>query len=391
MSGLSFQDATKIIRENPKEADALAFASQEYFKTHTEESPSDIPESVLNGKVISETYDYLRDQHEDSQMRKEGEIDQLKIPQDLASTVILAAAFYRKPKIIEDDRQYQKIENNLTKEWLEKNPGKDLSSMEGIDYVYGALDDRTKTSLHKEAEEAFRNNPRFKDRVEKYSKEAKKIYKNRKADPKVQLFERNAQREIEARLELQEKTRNKQIKISKEDFKKSQDKIIGQVNRKYLREFAQNYREKTDVYHEKVKAERAGLKNQPRSRPEANIFTRGSSLSIQASMGDQESQASNPSGEGIGQELTSRLKNRVLNKLLKKQAGKQAGKVAAQAAKKFAIQAGSKLLMNPYVLGAIGAIILIAVITFFIVSSTGKDKYGTQQNVNAPTMSPAEL
>jgi hypothetical protein len=92
---------------------------------------------------------------------------------------------------------------------------------------------------------------------------------------------------------------------------------------------------------------------------------------------------------GLGEEATDRLTKRAVNSLLKK----QAGKTAAQATEKIAVQGVSKLLpflANPYVLGAIGAIIAVVALTYFIVHSTGKDKYGSQQNTNSPITTPVE-
>jgi len=178
MAELSFKDAEKIIRENPRQADELASVAQEYLRTHPDAGPADTPQSVLDGKAISEAYTYMREQHEDSQIQTEGVVDQTKIPSGLANTPLMAAMFLIKPKTMEDDRYYQEIENKLKNEWLKNNPGKDFASKEGLDYLYGSLDDRTKTSLHKEAEESFRNDSRFKKQVERYDKEAQKIYKD---------------------------------------------------------------------------------------------------------------------------------------------------------------------------------------------------------------------
>ena len=117
---LSFQDAEKIIRENPKEADALAFEYREFLKTHPEGLPADAPKSVLDGKAISEAYYYLREQHEEQQARDTGKIDTSNIPTTLTALPILAASFLARPKIMQDDRDYQKIEEKLKKRMARK-------------------------------------------------------------------------------------------------------------------------------------------------------------------------------------------------------------------------------------------------------------------------------
>jgi hypothetical protein len=371
MAGLSFQDAEKIIRENPKEADALAFASQEYFKSHKEALPSDIPKSVLDGQTISEVYSYLRDQHEDSQMHSDGAVDQSKIPLGLAATPLLAAAFLEKPKIMENDRSYQRIEENLKKEWLRNNPGKDFLSKEGIDYLYGSLDDRTKASLRREAEESFRNNPKFKDRIERYDKEAKKIYKDRRADPKVWTFEHNAQVEAAARFEFQEKNRDKKIKISKEDIGRSQGEIINAVNRKYLREFAQNYPEKTDTYHELLKAEREKLKDRanPRieiSAPTTQRVTFNTPMSASNDVG-YFSPPSQPSGADVGRRINS------VNNLASKRFKKPFGKINPKIAAKRTLKRGffAFLVANPIILAVVIVLLLVVFFTSMIVGFGG--------------------
>jgi len=109
---LSFRDAEKLIRENPQQADALAFEAQKYFESHPGSLPTDIPKSVLDGKAISEAYSYLREEHENLQMSQEGGIDPSKLTADLAEVPLLAAAFFVKPKIMEDDRDYQKLKRD---------------------------------------------------------------------------------------------------------------------------------------------------------------------------------------------------------------------------------------------------------------------------------------
>lgn len=271
-----FSEYEKLIRENPKQADAQAFEWQQFLKANAPISPelgsietseefykwvSEHPEknvdpSVWAGKEISEAYYYLRGQHENEQMQQSGNVDSSSIPQELAALPFLAASFLERPKIMEADKEYQKIEENLKKEWLEKNNAKDFSSKEGIDYLYGSLEDKTKASIAKGAEEKFRNNPKFQKRVERYDKEAKKIYKDHRDDPKWQTHQFNAQMEINGRLALLEKSRDKKAKISKEEIKKSQNEIIEQVNKKSQGEFAAKFPEKAKVYHEREEQQR---------------------------------------------------------------------------------------------------------------------------------------
>lgn len=273
----NFSQIEKLIRENPKEADARYFEWQQSLKANASSSPElysietseefyrwakehpekNIDPSVWVGKEISEAYYYLREQHEDSQMKENGTVDRTTVPPGLAGVPLLAASFLQKPKIMQDDGGYQKIEERLRKEWLKKNNVKDFSSNEGLDYLHGSLDDRAKVSIRKEAEEVFRSNPKFKKRVERYDKEAKKIYKDHRNDPQWLANERSAQLEINDRLVLLEKARDKKIKLSKEEIEKSQQKIIQDVQNKHREEFAEKHPEKAKIYFERIETERA--------------------------------------------------------------------------------------------------------------------------------------
>lgn len=282
----NFSEIERLIKNDPKRADAQAFEWQQFLKTYSPSSPEllsietsedfhrwaqehpekNIDTSVWAGKEISETYGYLRNRHEESQMTNEGGADPTKLPSDLASTPLLAALFLQKSKIMEDNRHYQKIEENLKKEWLKNNPGKDFSSKEGIDYLYGSLENGTKNSLHKEAEEAFRRNPKHQRDVERYDREAKKIYKDHERDPRWWEHEHKMQREIGARLELLEKTRDKKTKPTKEQAEKAQKEIIEQVRKRSQAEFAQSNPEKADVYFRRMEAKNRRRENKEQIR-----------------------------------------------------------------------------------------------------------------------------
>lgn len=258
----NFAQLEKLMRENPREADAQAFEWQQFLKTNAPTSPElysietaeefykwvqehpekNIDPSVWVGKEISDSYYYLRDRHEDEQMLTEGKVDISRLPADIFGLPLMAAAFLEKPKIMQDDKNYQKIEENLKKEWLEKNPGKDFLSKEGLDYLYGSLDDHTKQSFAKDAENSFCNNPKFKKKVERYDKEKRKIYKDPKDDPSLKLHESITQFHINARLEY----------LKTHDDEKTTDKTVNLVRKKSQENFASRFPEKTKAYGQKV-------------------------------------------------------------------------------------------------------------------------------------------
>ena len=238
------------------------FAELERFiKEHPEETDA-----------IEEAYFYLRDQHEDEQMQTQGEIDPLKVPVEFLAQTALALAFRNRPKIIEDDRDYQKLVEKHQKLWLEKNKGKDFTSKEGIDYLYGKTNlDVLKTgaeedllaeegwerqwaksvgtdlpknkTLSEDAEQEFRSNPKFKKRIDRYDKEKKKIYKNPKNDPAITMLGNKMEMHSQA-LQKHLKTISPQTPIDTEEI----DNI---VQKQSWKRFAAEHPEKTKAYAQK--------------------------------------------------------------------------------------------------------------------------------------------
>lgn len=377
MSELNFQEAEKFIRENPKRADALAFEYQQFLKNHPEISLTGLPRPILDGKAISEAYYYLRDQYEDQQMQTGGQVDAASVPLELAMLTVLAAGFFQRPKIMQDDKDYQKIEDRLGKDWLKKNNAKDFSSKEGLDYLYGSLDDNAKTLLRKETEEIFRNNPKFKKRIERYDRERKKIYKNREDDPEWQLYQRNVQAETNDRLALLEKRTSKTtaLKIPKEEFEKYQQEVSEQVKKRRHEEFTMKNPEKRKAYlkniAEDIEEEKARLTEyneglmgetageQPTGEP--RVISAPSSTGIQD---EHTPPLSRPSEGGI----SSRIIN-AANKFPRGLPRNPFGKIGSKAA----VQAGSRLAA--FFLSPTGwvliVIVLIVVFTFIIMNVPG--------------------
>lgn len=250
----NFSEIERFIKERPKEADALAFKWQGFVKQNPEalsfrtaeefhawlaQHPKTDPDIWL-GKEIQDAYFYLRSQHEDSQMQTQGIVDPSTPPVNLAilALPVLALAFRDRPKIIEDDKDYQKIAEEQKKLWLGKNPGKDFTSKEGLDYLYGSLDDESAPTLKKDAGQAFRDNPRYRKRIERYDKESKKIYKNIDDDPRVI----RTRKEIAAHI----KARQGYLKTHEED-KKPED-ISRLIQKQSWERFVEKHPEKTKKY-----------------------------------------------------------------------------------------------------------------------------------------------
>lgn len=418
-----FTELEKFIKENPKGADELAFEWQQFLKINASESPElssiqtseelnewsrehpekNIDPSVWKGWEISQAYYYLREQHEDSQMREGGEINSSSIPQGLMETPLLASAFLQKTKTMEDDRAYQDIEKKLQQEWLKKNNAKDFSSNEGMEYLYGSLDNNTKAQIRKDAEGAFRNNPKFKKKVERYDKERKKVYKDHEYDPTWQAHEHNTQVEMSARLELLEKSRDKKIKTSKEEIKKSQDEIIQKVSKKSQEEFAEKNPEKAKAYLERMGAKRKKNETEETSTsgsstPDAQnnqVFMQNPQAIITQTReeGPQEDQPSSTSTSNLPGRGTNRGVN-AINRLARKAFSNPLKKIG----KRVAAQAAQRTLMSLLLSTAqfwapiVITLLLISTVVFVIVASGGAPtapSLSVDSEIITPT--PAEL
>lgn len=383
---LSFQDAEAIIRRDPRRAETLAFEWQEFLKSNAKTSPEilDVETSEefyrwaqehpgINtsawemGKQISDAYCYLREEHENLQMREAGEIDRSTLPRDLAEMPLLASVFLQRAKIMEHDRGYQKIEEGLRREWLRKNKGKDFSSKEGLDYIYGSLDDKTQAAIHQEAQEAFRKDPKNVRKIERYDKEAKKIYKNHQDDPQWLTHEYNIQLETSARLEWLEKNRNKKIKVPKEEIKKSQEKIVKRIREKHQEEFMRSHPEKAKIYFARIEAKKIEARNKTITAgfptPQTSSPHSTSIPTPTPTASRQISPRNRTSGGGLNRGINSL--NRLMGGGLRNPLGKFGSRIAAQTALKGIT---AFLAANPWVWIALG-VITLGIIVFTIVFS----------------------
>lgn len=204
-----FKELERLIKKDLARANALVFKWQEFARQNPDTLPTDT--ETLLGRDMEEVINDMGDRDEDEQMQAHGEFDPSKIPVEFLAQTALALAFRNRPKTIEDDKDYQKIAEQQKKLWLEKNPGKDFTSKEGLDYLHGSLEDENAPSLKKDAEEAFRNNPKYRKRLERYDKESKKVYKNPDDDPRII----RTREEIETHI----KARHEYLKTHEEDKK----------------------------------------------------------------------------------------------------------------------------------------------------------------------------
>ncbi|MDO8583111.1 MAG: hypothetical protein Q7R51_01115 [bacterium] len=402
----NFSKIEELIRKNPGAADEQAFKWEQFLKNNAEASPElysmetadeftkwadahpekNIDTSVWIGKEIADSYYYLRDQHEDLQMQENGGIDRSIIPQDLISMPLLASAFLIKPRIMQEDRDYERIKERLESEWLRNNKAKDFSSKEGVDYLYGSLDDSAKTSIHADAERVFRENPKFKNRVDRYDREKKRIYKNHENDPTWQLHQHNMQEEVNARLELLEKNRpTKLIKLSKEDIKKSQNELIERINKKYQGEFTQTHPEKAKVYFERIET---------RKTPQLNIKAPSAQISFTPTQITSPSIPSVPRTSGAPTGRIGRGIN-FLNKLAGRGLPNPLGGAGSKLASRGIAKLGASFFASPSGIALLLMIgLFITVVVFVMVFPPGNSEQSSQTNVlriNTTPTPPAAL
>lgn len=250
----NFSEIEKFIRSDPRQADVLAgkwhefiklypevlrFESSEEFYRWTAENPNlHVDPDVWVGKEITDAYFYLRDQEEAS-MPHETIRPMSRISLNNLGLPFLAAAYLAAPKIIEDDPDYQLIVERKKQEWLQNNPGKDLTSKEGLDYIYGSLEKEEATSLlSQDAEKEFRANPKYAKRVKRYDKERDKIYQNPKKDPALRKLSQIIEEHTQARF----------IHSQKENPDINLDAIRKQTEQCAYQAFVAKHQAKTEHY-----------------------------------------------------------------------------------------------------------------------------------------------
>lgn len=112
----------------------------------------------------------------------------------------LALFMRNRPEIIEDDSKFKKIQEQLKNQWIKDNPGKTLDSQEGLDYVYGSLDDENAVGLDEQAERLFRE--KHQKEAEKFDKKRLKVYKNAEDDPALRWTKERMAEHARARYNL---------------------------------------------------------------------------------------------------------------------------------------------------------------------------------------------
>ncbi|MBI2028655.1 MAG: hypothetical protein HYT07_03525 [Candidatus Levybacteria bacterium] len=376
----NFAQIERFIRERPKEADAKTFEWQNFSRKYPEALGIGTPEEFYRwarqknidpdiwiGKEIADTYYYLRSQHEDIQMQKNGSVDLSNVPQSLAGVPVLAAMFLERPKIIQDDKDYKKIEEKLKKDWLEKNPGKDFSSQEGLDYLYGSLENEDLPSLSKDAQKTYRDNPKYAKRLERYDREKKKIYKNPENDPAIIRLNKTIEEHVVARSDF----------LKKGGGNYSMEEVGNAIKKHEWSKFAKDHPEKTNSHNLLSHEKNSGEQIKPEERedkPSSQNISR-----ILRKIQQEESRPANLTRIPSQSTRAGRFLGRTFGR-----GGGGAGRGIARIGGRLAVQAGmaagravatgvGALVSNPVGWIVIGVIILIIIIVFLIIFLAGRD------------------
>lgn len=89
----------------------------------------------------------------------------------IASALPLFFAKEPPARIMQEDKRYAKIAEEVKAKWLAAHPGKDFTSLEGIQFLYGSLDGKTPSLLHEETQQQFRADPKNKWAIDHYDKQ----------------------------------------------------------------------------------------------------------------------------------------------------------------------------------------------------------------------------
>ncbi|MDP3987610.1 MAG: hypothetical protein Q8P80_00495 [Candidatus Levybacteria bacterium] len=219
-----------------------------WLKAHPELNIDD-PVGYWEGKKI---IDGFIEKHHDSQMRGKGRVDANSMPGELSNLSMLFLIPFLKNKIvlIEDDEKYKGLAKEAKDKWKKENNKEDFNSKEGLDYLYGNLDDPDAPSLKKDIQKTAENDPEKKkmlDELEqKYAKEKTKIYTKPEEDPRLIRTKELIGEETKARFEV----------LKKQDVTQTFEELHEKVKNKRWTEFAQNHPEKAKAYlekHEEIK------------------------------------------------------------------------------------------------------------------------------------------
>lgn len=155
------------------------------------------------------------------------------------------------PEVIEEDHEYEKIADEEANKWLKEHNQKNFDTKEGMDFLYGSLDDPTKESLDTLSTQRFRG--KFTEKTQYYDKldeERRKIIEKRaEKDNAFVRAREKVKEEYEARVKLLDKqTKQEQIRLTDEAIKRRNEELRAKIEAKHWGKFAKNYHDKAVAY-----------------------------------------------------------------------------------------------------------------------------------------------
>ncbi|MBI2074508.1 MAG: hypothetical protein HYT83_01580, partial [Candidatus Levybacteria bacterium] len=152
---------------------------------------------------------------------------------------VIAPFMGKKPELMEQDSAYQKIREEKIKDWQKQHPGKNIyETKEGLNYLFGSLDNPNEPTLANDTEKAFREkNPK---KTDAYDKKKKKIEKDNAKDAAV----------IQTQALIKQHTdyRYKQVYNNAAAPKLSRKAIEAKVAKREWETFIRKYPEKAAAY-----------------------------------------------------------------------------------------------------------------------------------------------
>lgn len=269
MADVAVQNPKSFLQSNPAAADELAgrwhaftiqypdvegFSSFAVLAKWARENnlPLASLQDLWTGKEITDEYFAERETEESVQEPTDQPTTHGTSGIELLALPLLAKMYLTKLKILEEDKDYQKIAQLKQEEWLKKNPEENFSTKAGIDYLYGSLDNPTADTLQKDTEQAFREaaekNPKLKKRLEKYDTEKKKIYKK--------AYDDDAVKSIHASIRYEAQARHQLLAADDETKDTTFDEVQKQVAERTWKRFAEQFPEKAAAYapqHEDIR------------------------------------------------------------------------------------------------------------------------------------------
>lgn len=156
-------------------------------------------------------------------------------------TLAFLISRFKKTKVIEQEKVYKEVEKTQKEEWLKNNPGKNFNIYEGIDYVYGSLDNPQNPSLHQDILNKIKEYGSLYDQDKKQYKHYEKYKKLLEKYGKKKEKENNSAEIAWAKKQIKEETEQR-FKLLKQDLPEvDKNSLIEKINSQRWTEFIERY------------------------------------------------------------------------------------------------------------------------------------------------------